>query len=194
MPPVTGIWRLRATVLTLVGALVVHQGRYLLAPGAHDHALAGAHGYLAWLMPLAGTLLFLTAVQLAVWVRRRSGGGELPDLPPAGALWLTATLSLLSVFAIQESAETFLTHGYLPTLGELLAHGGTAVVALAGVVGGLLALALKGAAAVIRRALREPRARRPLPAPRAVPPTPFLAARTCVLARFLAGRAPPTLS
>lgn len=49
-------------MLTLVGALAVHQGRYVLVPREQDHELAAAHTYLSWLMPVAAALLFVTVV------------------------------------------------------------------------------------------------------------------------------------
>ncbi|HEX8104776.1 MAG TPA: hypothetical protein VF533_19310, partial [Solirubrobacteraceae bacterium] len=70
----TWTWRLRAALLTLIGVLAVHAGRYRLAPPEHAHEYGAAHGYLGWLVPAAGALLFLAAVQVGALVR--SGAGE----------------------------------------------------------------------------------------------------------------------
>jgi hypothetical protein len=190
MGAVTGIWRLRAAVLSLLGVVVVHHGRYLLAPREHDHELAEVHGYLTWLMPAAGALLFLAVVQLVVSMRRSSDGAA-PDLPPGRVLWAAGTATLLCLLAVQESAEWVLVHGSLPTPAKLVEHGGWAVLVLTVVVGGLLALLLKGAAGVVRWALRRRARRRHTPIAPAAPKAPRLAAPASVLARFLAGRAPP---
>ena len=186
----TRIWHLRAAVVSLLGVVAVHQGRYLLAPQAHDHALAPVHEYLTWLTPLAGASLFLTAVHLLASLRHPSGRGT-PALPPAGRLWAAATATLICVFAVQESAEWALVHGSLPTPVELAGHGGWAVLALTVAVGGLIALVLKGAARVVRWALRRRTPTRRTPVALRRPRAPRLARPASVIARFLAGRAPP---
>jgi hypothetical protein len=186
------LWRLRAAVLTLVGALGVHEGRYLFAPPEHEHALADAHAYLGWVVPLAGALLFLAVVQVGVRIGRPEGEGT---LPAARALWLGATASLLTVFGAQECAEAFLSHGHLPLLADVLGAGGWVAIPLCIAAGGLVALLLKGAAEVLRRALARRAPRRPPVAtvcPRAH--AAVLVPRASVLARQLAGRAPPALS
>ncbi len=188
----TGLWRLRAAVLTLVGALIVHQVRYLLAPPEHDHQLVAAHGYFTWLMPLAAALLFVTLAQFAVWIRRAEGGDG-HELPSFGALWIGAGFSLLTVFGIQETLEVTAAHGQWPTLTELGGAVGWEVLPFVVAVGGLLALLLRGAAHVAAWASRRHR-HQPRPRARAVlgPRPPVVIAPACVLARFLAGRAPPS--
>lgn len=190
----TGIWRLRAAVLTLAGAIVVHQARYLLAPPEHDHQLVAAHGYLTWLMPLAAALLFLTLAQFAVWMRRAEGGDP-HGLPSFAALWIGASLSLLTVFGVQETLEVTAAHGQWPTATELGAALGWQVLPLVVAVGGVLAVLLRGAAHVVAWAVRRHR-HRPRPRGRVVPVPrpPVVIPPACVLARFLAGRAPPALS
>lgn len=189
----TGIWRLRAAVLTLVGAIVVHQARYLLAPPTHDHQLVSAHGYFTWLMPLAAALLFLTLAQFAVWMRRAEGG-DADGLPSVGALWVGASVSLLTVFGVQETLEVTAAHGQLPTLTELGAAVGWQVLPLAMAAGGVLALMLRGAAHVAAWAVRRHRhPARPRAQVVLLPRPPVVVSPACVLARFLAGRAPPSL-
>jgi hypothetical protein len=191
----SGIWRLRAAVLVVIGALGVHHGRYAFATPEHEHAYVAAHAYLPWLASAAAVALFLLVVQLAAVVGR-AGEDPQPGLPRAGTLWPAASASLLTVFGAQESLETFLSHGHLPELAELLGAGGWTAVPLAVAIGGAIALLLRGAATVVRWALgrcRRPVARQAppaLPAPR----RPRLAAARSVLARRLAGRGPPGLS
>ena len=187
----TGIWRLRALVLVLVGALGVHQARYLLVPPDRYHDLVAVHGYLVWLMPLVAGLLFVATVQLAARIRY----AERPELPSPRVLWLTATVSLLAVFVVQEAIELTVAHGYLPGPGELADHVGWQLVPLAAAVGGAIALLLGGAAAAVRSVL----ARRAAPGKHRLLPGPFhssllRAPRGSVLARNLAGRAPPLRS
>lgn len=191
----SGIWRLRAAILLLVGALAVHHGRYAFATPEHEHQLVAAHAYLPWLAGAAAVLVFLVVVQLAAFLQHAGEDPE-PRLPRAGTLWPAATASLLAVFGAQESLETFLSHGHLPELAELLGAGGWTALPLAVAAGGLIAVLLRGAATVVRWAL----ARRRRPADRQAPPAllaprlPRLAAARSVLARRLAGRGPPVLS
>ncbi len=184
----TRVWRLRAGVLTLVGALAVHHGRYAFASDEHAHALASAHRYLVWLAPVAAVLLFLAAAQLAASLTR-PGAGERAALPGPRTLWAAATATLLVAFAAQESAETLLAHGALPGLGD----GAWTAGPFALVAGGIIALLLRGAQEAVRWAARRVRPVR-APAGAAAPAAPrpvVLAAPRSVLARRLAGRGPP---
>src|SRR4051794_33072098 len=128
-------WRLRAALLALAGALAVHEGQALFAAPEHEHALAGAHAYLAWLVPATGALLVLACSHAATHVL---GGGRcaVPTLPRAGVLWATAAGGLTAAYFAQESLETLLTHGHLPVAAELLAHGGWIAIPLAAPAGG----------------------------------------------------------
>ena len=188
----TAIWRLRAAVLVLAGALTVHHGRYAFATAEHEHGLAAAHGYVPWLASASAMALFLAVVQLTAYLGR-AGAGAATGLPRARTLWLAAAVTLLGVFGAQESLETFLAHGHGPAPADILGAGGWTAVPLAVAAGAAIALALRGAATVVRWALG--RRRRPLlgpaPAARVAPRPPVLAAARSVLARRLAGRGPP---
>src|SRR3712207_1128274 len=105
MRAMTRIWRVRAAILTVIGAVAVHQARFALAPRPHDHELAAIHGYLSWAMPAAAAALFLALVQVVVSLRRGGDAGATPSLPRGRFLWAAATVSLLCVFAAQESIE-----------------------------------------------------------------------------------------
>lgn len=189
----TGLWRMRAAVLTLVGALGVHHGRYLFASPEHVHELAGAHAYLGWLAPLSAALVLLAAVEL-VGRLGRATSRRAPELPSTGALWLVATIALVGAFVTQETLEALSVHGQLPLLGDVLGGGGWTALPFAVAGGGVVALLLRGAAAAVRWALarsaRAPRRARPLVL---VPRQVVLVAPRGVLARSLAGRGPPAL-
>jgi hypothetical protein len=191
----TWIWRVRAAVLTLIGILVVHQGRYLFATPQHEHELSAAHSYLVWLAPISVVLGLLVFVHLVVVVGRARAGAD-PQLPGTGGLWLAVTATLLSAFAAQECLEDLLTHGHLPSLAELLGAGGWTAIPVAVAVAGGIALLLRGAAHVVRWALERGRrraARHTSLAP-AAPRPPIFAVPSSILARRLAGRGPPVLS
>ena len=186
-------WRLRAAVLTLIGVLAVHRARFLFAAPEHEHELAGAHVYLTWLTPVAGVLLFLAVVELAAQLGRLDDAA-VPRLPRARVLWPAVTVTLLGVFGVQESVETYFSHGHWPEVADLLAGGGWTAVPAALIAGGAIALLLRGAATVVSWALGRSRSRRRSALAVAIPDTPSLARRGSVLARRLAGRAPPALS
>jgi hypothetical protein len=110
-------------------------------------------------------------------------------------VWLTVALALLAIFAGQELLEGSFASGHLGGLAAVVGDGGWWAAPVALLVGGLLALALRGADALeqaldaTRIALRV-RARgdgglaaRPRVAP--------ALARLAPLARSAAGRAPP---
>lgn len=181
----TGVWRLRAAVLTLVGMLVVHHGRYAFAGAEPEHE--AAHTYLTWLAPASAVLLFLVVAQLAASLGRTSHEDR-PSLPGVRTLWPAATATLLVVFGAQECLEALLAHGELPALGD----GAWTAIPFALAAGGVVALLLRGAQEVVRWALRRARpTRRPVPVALVVPRAAVLAVPRSVLARCLAGRAPP---
>jgi hypothetical protein len=190
----SSVWCVRAAVLTLVGELAVHHGRFLFATSEHEHELASAHRYFTGLVPVVGVLLFMGVVHFLVRLGRESEVAR-SGMPRVRALWLANSLVLLGVFVTQESAETFFTHGHLPELGELFGAGGWTAILFAFVVGAVVALLLRGAVAVVAWARRSSRRRvrrgaSSLPVPRPV----RLVARESVLARRLAGRAPPSVA
>lgn len=189
----SSIWRVRAAVLTLVGELAVHHGRYLFATSEHEHELASAHRYFTWLVPVVGVLLFVGIVHFLAHLERESEVARC-RVPRVRALWLVNSVVLLSVFVTQESAETFFAHGYLPELGDLLGAGGWTAILFAFAVGALVALLLRGAVAVVAWARRSLRSRARRVASQPVPRPVRLVARESVLARRLAGRAPPSVA
>ena len=70
----TGIWRLRAAILILVGALALHHGRYAFATPEHEHEVVAAHAYLPWLAGASAMSLFSAVVQLAAHFGRAGVG------------------------------------------------------------------------------------------------------------------------
>jgi uncharacterized protein len=116
-----GIWRLRATVLTLAGVLAVHQGRYLFCTATREHELAAVHRYLLWLIPAVGVLLFLAAAQFLARLGREGAGAALPT---GRVLWLLTSGVLLGAFIGQESLEEVFAEGHLPAAIDLASGGG----------------------------------------------------------------------
>ena len=185
-----GVWRLRAGVLVLVGALAVHELRYVLA-GAHQDEQA--HAYMPWLVPIACALLGLAFAEFGARLAVRVRSSDRPVYLPAGVRWLTASTLLTGIFALQEVAERLLAHGRVDVAESLVVHGGWAGLPLCFVVGAVIALLLRGARALLTRTWGSSRpacARIAEPLPRL--PNPRFP-RGPVIARNLAGRAPPCL-
>jgi hypothetical protein len=187
---------LRATSLVAVAALALHELRYLIGFGGRTpEALSSqGHGYLPVAVALAGALLVVAAAQLTgrVLRARLQGGGE-ERAPRLRVAWLWASVALLAIFVAQESLEGLLSSGHPEGLAAITANGGLVAIPLAAVLGGLVALGLRGAGRVLAAAARRARASLPRPRarlrrPRSEPARPLAG----VLALNLAGRAPPS--
>jgi hypothetical protein len=193
-------WRIRAGALIAVGALGVHDLRYLLAYGGHagqELSLQG-HGYLRLATPLIAGLLMLAAAAFAARVMRAYGAGEGAEprpLPSTRRMWALASVLLVCVYSSQEWIEGELADGHPGGLSAPFSHGGWLALPLALLIGFLIALALRGAAAAIAVAAARGRARLRLSSPGSLPSpvgrSVWAAPPPGALARRLAPRAPP---
>lgn len=188
-------WRLRFTTLLAVGALSVHELRYLLAFGRHGERAAADHGhaYLSILTPVIAVVAAIAAVQLLFWLACRPGVEV--AVPRVGRLWVTASVVLIAAYSIQEWAEGTLVSGHAAGVMGLVGHGGWMAFVLAIAVGALIALAVRGVAAAASRRC-NPRAwfASAQPIPRSVSLLAWRRSRVEVLACHLASRAPPLTS
>lgn len=188
----------RGAALMPLAALAVHQLRYVLAyRGAAAHELAAqGHSYLhsvtPWIVLSCAIAFggFLSRLARA----RRSGRGEPGASLALGVarLWLAASVGLVAIYGGQELLEGFFATGHPEGLVGIFGGGGLWALPAAVLVGGLLALALRGAAALIARVAARSRPRRSTPADAPVRPrrAPQRRARP-PLASAAAGRAPP---
>jgi hypothetical protein len=175
-------------VLVLAGALAVHELRYVLAGRRED---PHEHAYMPWAIPIACALLGLALAEFAARLAVRIREDDQPVHLPAGVRWLTASTLLTAIFSMQEVTERFIAHGRFDIADSLVVHGGWVALPLCFVVGAVIALLLRGAHALLTRTwgtVRAARSRiaeplRRLPRPRSP--------RAPVIARNLAGRAPP---
>lgn len=182
---------MRAAALMLVGAIAVHEGRYMLTPPEHVHG--GLHGYLAWLAPLIGLVALLAVAEFGARLARRPGEGGL-HLPGGRVLFAVFTFVLLTLFGLQETLELTIADGALPADNVFIADGGWVSIPLALAAAAALALILRGAvriASIVAARLRQRprRAARSDPSPPQAP-LPW----ALLLARSLAPRGPPLLS
>jgi len=179
---------LRAGLTLAAGSLALHELRFLAGYGGDG--TVGGHAYLAWLVPLVALTL---AAGCGVWLAR-IGRGAAVGRP--GLTWLGASASLAAVYVVQETIEALGSAGHPGPL----AHGGWVAAPLALLIGAIVAAALRGAHAADRAAAAAARPWTPLTRalvapdsfalPAAAPPAP----RPRVIARRLAGRAPPRAS
>lgn len=186
--------RSHCAALLAVAALAVHELRYLLAPIDDGGAPAARHGYLAILAPvLALALAGALGQRLSVLAGARPGPRSSPE-PPASAtrLWLACAAALLVLYVSQETLEALLSGARGGALSVAVGQGGWVAAPLAGAMGALIALVL--------RAPQAPLAMGGAARPRAAAGTPIgcpplieipTSPRAGVLARHLAGRAPP---
>jgi hypothetical protein len=189
---------LRAGALIAVSALALHELRYLIGygHGADEAIAAQGHAYLPIAGGLVSLLLALAAAQLAraLLAPRRRPGGE-PRPVPFWLAWALASAALLTVYAGQELTEGLLAAGHPGGLAAVAGHGGLVAVPLAAGFGLLVALALRGARAAIAAVASRRRAAAPRPRPILARPAPGpVLAPDSVIARNLAGRAPPAVS
>src|SRR5262245_6199704 len=185
----------RGFLLLPAAALAVHELRYRLAYGTEaDSALAAqGHGYLdslaPWLVLVLGLALGAFVMRVA---RALAGRAEAQPRRSFAALWLLATVSLVAIYAVQESLEGVFAAGHPSGLPGLYGNGGWWSLGLAVVLGAAVAGLLRLASAVVAAAVRVARAPRrwPAAAPAPRPRSAELSLRG-VLASAAAGRAPP---
>jgi hypothetical protein len=184
----------RATALLALGALAVHELRYLLTYGgkAHSAMMSQGHGYLGELAP-ALVVLALSALcgrlATAALGRPIATGGSRP-------LWRTAATfaaALAAIFAAQELVEGAVFAGHAAGVAAVLGGGGWLALPLALLVGLITAIADRLLAGTERALLAPVRRRRRRRDPRAlVLPKPY--SRTTFVLRPLAfglARRPP---
>jgi hypothetical protein len=187
----------RAVALLTLGALALHQLRYLIAfgPASGEALHREGHGYLAQTIPVIVALAAATlAASVLLGALRAPRQASRPGI--ARALFYGA--ALFAVFAAQELAEGALAPGHPAGIAALVSGGAWVAVPLAVVLGCAAALAerlLVRADAVLALALASARghAAAPEPGPPTVhlPRTPLTA---LPLAFGLARRPPPTAS
>jgi hypothetical protein len=198
-PPMAGrsSTPLRTAALLAAGALGVHELRYGLAFGAHAQGRLAAegHAYLGWLSPAVVGLVVLAASALVHTLAR---GGRPHAARPRrfGLLWAACASALAFAYVTQEGLEGALAAGHPGGLAGIFGHGGWTAFLLAGAIGLIVALAVRGgrdALAAAERLSSAPRLPRPSSGGVVTPgvaPYPHLD----VLAGGGAARAPPLVA
>ncbi len=160
-----------------LAALVVHQGRYYLAFGAHTPArlLRDGHSYLGSVVPFAVLSAALALGLLAGRLARAWQGADGPRTAPARPhsmlrIWALISLVLLGLYCAQELTEGAVAAGHAGGLTGVLGSGGWLAVPLAIAVGGVLTLFLRAGDALVELLAARGTMRRVVDAPRALRP------------------------
>jgi hypothetical protein len=132
----------RSAALIALGALSVHQLRYLLAYGgaAHAELARQGHGYLTQVLPL---LIGAAAAILAARLVRAALGSRQGATPAAAGVPVRIALfaaAIASAFAIQESVEGLVFAGHASGFAAVVARGGWLALPLSLLFGTLAAL------------------------------------------------------
>jgi hypothetical protein len=192
-----GVARLRAVALISVGALVVHQLRFVLGYGrnAREALALQGHSY----MPLAEALVVIFLVFAGLLFIRslilaRRGSPVASGGVSFSRLWAYASAALVAVYMLQEGFEGEFSAGHPAGLVGIFGQGGWTAVPLATAVGTLIALLLVGArrAIAIVSSRVRPALRRPEHARWHRLPTGF--PELDALSQNLAARGPPLAS
>jgi hypothetical protein len=187
----------RLAALIAASALAVHELRYLIGFGGRsgEELAARGHGYLPVAGVFAAILIALATAELIVAVRHARRSRVAERMPRPVRAWLGITAAVLATYAGQELLEVALVHGRASGIDALVADGGWSALPLAGLLGAVASLLLRGAsAAVALAAARAPRgSSRPCPRSPVIRTT-HVRSPASPLARKLASRAPPTPS
>jgi hypothetical protein len=137
--------RLRSTALLLIGALVVHEARYLLAYGAQAGGVEASTGH-AYLQLIAPLLVAAAAAAIVVSLVAPAIHRRLPRLADPGSATERAAgyaAALLAIFVAQEVCEALLSGGHAGALGGIAGPGGWLALPLAIAVGALIEAAAR---------------------------------------------------
>ncbi len=185
----------RAVALLTLGALALHQARYLLAYGdAYGAAPDHRHSYLEQLAPLLVAAVVATIIVsiLAPAVRRRS-----PAAPGSGCATERAAayaLALLGVYFVQELSEGVASGAHAAGIESVLGAAGWLVLPLAMGLGAVAALLGSFLDRVeVRVAGCAPSVRRRAPRRLAGPVLVWVRSLASLLLAFGISRRPPPL-
>jgi hypothetical protein len=182
--------------LLAVGAVALHELRYVVGPGAHAHdGVSHVHSHLPLLIALAG-MVFLAALLDFIAALLSAERERVAAPSRLSRAWPAATFALAGIFAVQESIEGALFGGHSAGLHGLFGHGGWSVALFAPLLGAVIAFLLRGSEKAIELVARKRAQQHRRKPARAVPMRPPLVAapRASLLARHLAGRAPPLVA
>jgi len=172
----------------------VHQLRYVFAYGADAGRELAEQGdeYVHSLVPW---LVLGAVAAIGLWIAAATGRprAEAPR-PPLRRLWASASAALIGAYFAQEALEVLTGSAHATLPAQALGNGGWWAIPASLALGLAWALVARGAAVVIARIADARDVRRAARRKATADPghRPVIATRRrCVLARRLAGRAPP---
>lgn len=178
---------------------MVHELRYMVGYGeqANTVMVQQGHSYMPLLEALTAVLIVLAGARFALsLVRANRNATRAQDSPTFLPLWLSASAVLGTVYTLQEGIEGAFAPGHPEGLIGVFGNGGWTALLLSIGIGALIGFLLRGAQRVIefvaRRAATQPRRRHSYRSYRPRQAPSF--GNRDVLARNLAGRAPPLAS
>ena len=151
------------------------------------------HSYLPLALALATLAFVIALIDFATTlVAANSDRVRLTAPSRVSRSWPAATVTLVVIFVLQESLEGALLGGHSAGLHGLFGHGGWSVAIFAPLLGVLIAFLVRGSEKAIELLVQRTARPRLKPA-RVIPMRPPMTAapRLRLLARNLAGRAPP---
>jgi hypothetical protein len=180
--------RLPLAVLVGAGAFGLHDLRYVVVyrHEAGEVLQLREHAYLPLVTPVVAALLVLGLRRLVL-----SRGAPVS----LTRIWAAVSAVMLAVYTAQELAEGVLAPDHPAGLQAVAGHGGWTALALAALIGLLVALAMRGVEAATAATVT--------PAPRLALPRPLVLTTLSrpgarrpldAVAHFLAGRGPPVAS
>ncbi len=158
--------------LLAVGAIALHELRYLLGPGAHVHdaSVSHMHSHLPLAIAIACMVFVASVVDFVAALLAANGDRTSVAAPPRlSRAWPAATFALLAVFVVQESLEGALFGGHTAGMHGLFGHGGWSVAIFAPLLGAVIAFLVRGSQKAIELVARK-RAIRVAPQAGAHPP------------------------
>jgi hypothetical protein len=189
---------LRFVALLAAGSVMVHELRYMVGYGeqANTVMVQQGHSYMPLLEALAAVLIVFAGARFALSLVRANRNARAHESPGFLPLWLSASAVLSTVYTLQEGIEGAFAPGHPEGLIGVFGNGGWTALFLSLGIGALIGFLLRGAQRVIelvaRRAATQPRRRRSYRSHRPRRAPSF--GNRDVLARNLAGRAPPLAS
>ena len=149
---------LRAAVLLGAAAMGVHESAYVLGGNAGAAAGHGLHGYMWHQVPVIGVLFVAAGTHFVLTIAGAGRGVRRPEPsgPQFGVMWLAAGTLLGLAWVAQEWVETALGPAGPERALAAVGSGGATPFAIAAVLGGIVALLLRGADDVLASAPRGP--------------------------------------
>ena len=154
----------RGIALLGAGALAVHELRLLAACGRHAEACGDGPAYLAYAGPIVAALLACALGLLIAEIVRPSRAVAARQVSFT-ARWALCAGALAAIYTVQEAVEGAVSPEHLSGAAAVVGAGGWWGLLFAPLVGALVALALKGADAVVELARLRPRVRPPIARP-----------------------------